>query len=250
MAEKHFLEQKKFTETYLLPYLKRNIPDLANLDILEVGCAEGGFLEVLSEKGISGTGIELLEGRVRIALDKNPSLKILVADITDKDILNVTGKSFDLIVMRDTIEHMPDKLKAFRNLNLLLKKGGFLYITFPPKLSGFAGHQQNGKSLLRKMPYIHLLPDFMIRFLGNALGEEKVIIESVIENYKLGLTIRKFRHLYSGCGFKPVLGELFLFRPVFQIRLGIKPRRFPGLPVLREFFAFGCEYLLIKQNDL
>ena len=249
MGEIHFNEQKRFTKSYILPYFEANLPDLKNMKILEVGCAEAGFLDVLYKMKIEATGLELEQGRVDIALKNNPKLNVMVGDITDDKIVEKIGKSFDLILMRDVIEHIPDRIAAFKNLNKLLNINGFLYITFPPRFSGFAGHQQNAKSILRFVPYLHLLPNFVIRLLGKMFDEKSEFTESILLNYRIGLTISAFNKFYSQSHFKAMVKDLFLFRPIFKIRFNITPRKFPNILLLREFFAFGCEYLLQKTSD-
>jgi SAM-dependent methyltransferase len=249
MGEVHFNEQKQFTNSYILPYFQAHLPDFKNMKILEVGCAEAGFLDVLYKMKIDATGLELEQGRVDIALKNNSNLDVLVGDITDDKIVETIGQTFDLILMRDVIEHVPDRIAAFRNLNKLLNKNGFLFITFPPRFSGFAGHQQNAKSILRFVPYLHLFPNFVIRFLGKLFNEKTEFMESIILNYRIGLTVDAFEHLYSQSHFKPVVKELFLFRPIFKIRFNLTPRKFPNIPLLREVFAFGCEYLLQKTAN-
>ena len=244
MGEKHFDEQKKHTTSYLIPYFKKHLPTFKNFKILEIGCAEAGFLNVLYELGITAIGLELESQRVKIANEKNPELKIFVGDITDDKIVEKIGNEFDLIVMRDTIEHIPNRMAAFSNIAKLLKKNGYLYVTFPPRFSGFAGHQQNGKSVLRFVPYLHLLPEWTIRILGKIFKERINLIESVVLNYKEGLSIRAFEKYYSKFNFKPVVKELFLFRPIYKIRFIVTPRKVPNIPFIREFIAFGCEYFL------
>jgi len=247
MAEKHFYEQQEFSKSYLMPYLRRHIPDFENAEILEIGCGEAGFLDILHQSGVSATGIEIEAGRIKTALDKNPNLKIILGDITDPAVVKQMGRQFDLIIMRDVIEHIKDRDTMFANLRKLLKPEGYLYITFPPRFSGFAGHQQNGKSILRYLPYLHLLPVPLIRLLAKSFREREEVIYQVIINYQIGLTIRRFTQLYRLYDFTPVIRELFIFRPIYQIRFKVTPRRIPNIPGLREFIAFGSEYLLRKN---
>jgi len=247
MAEKHYYEQIDFTNSYLIPFLEKNIPNFEECKILEVGCAEGGFVKVLNEKGIKIKGLELEQSRVDIANEKAPELDIIQADITDPELVNKLGATYDLIVMRDVIEHVPNRDTAFQNLNNLLNDNGYLFITFPPRFSGFAGHQQNGKSIFRYIPYIHFLPNFLIRFLGKSLNEKDKLIDHVIENYYIGLSLKKFEYFFTKYNFKIAERDLFLFRPIYKIRFGVNPVKVPNIPVLREFIAFGCECLLKKK---
>jgi len=247
MAEKHFYEQKTFTETYLMPYFENLLPNLKTMKVLEVGCAEGGFVAVLREKGIEARGIELEESRVAIARSMDPDLPVETGDITDPALPENLNDRFDLIVMRDVIEHVPDRDALFRNINALLNPGGHFYVTFPPRFSAFAGHQQNGRTVLKAFPWLHLLPDFLIDGLGKILGEKPGLLEGVKLNYRIGLSISAFRKFYSSFGFKPADTQLFIIRPVFRIRFGLKPRKMPSLPFFREWLATGCEVLLKKM---
>ncbi len=247
MAEKHFYEQKKHTESYLLPYFERHLTDFQELNILEVGCAEGGFLDVLFEKNVPARGLELSEARVNIAKAQNPKLDIMVGDITDAGIVDAIADTFDLVVMRDTIEHIPNRTAAFGNISRLLKKQGHLYVTFPPRFSGFAGHQQNAKSIFRFIPYLQLLPAAVIKTVGKMLNERPKMIEEIILNYRVGLTIGAFERYYSAFNFHPVVKELFLVRPTYKLRFDLAPKRIPNIWGIREFAALGCEYLLRKS---
>jgi len=242
------MNKKEFTTSYLLSYFQKHIPNFKDLKILEVGCAESGFLDVLYNANIEGIGLELDPGRVKISKDKNPHLKIFVGDITDNNIVNKIGDTFDLIVMRDVIEHIPDRIATFSNIKKLLKKNGYLYITFPPRFSGFAGHQQNGISILRFVPYLCLLPEWIIRLLGKIFKERSGLMEIVILNYKIGLTIQAFEKYYYKFNFQPIREEFFLFRPIYKLRYNITPRKIPNIPLIREFIAFGCECLLQKDG--
>jgi SAM-dependent methyltransferase len=249
MSEKHFFEQKNHARSYLIPFFEEHLPDFRNSAILEVGCAEGGFLAVLHDQGITdAVGLELDPARARVARDRCPVLRIVVGDITDDSIAERIGGAFDLIVMRDVIEHIPDRTAAFSSLSKLLNADGHLYVTFPPRFSPFAGHQQHGRSLLRGVPYLHLLPAGAIRALGRALKERPEFVESVVENYRIGLSIRSFERYCSLFNLEPVAQSLFLVRPIYQTRFALTPRRAPNIPFVREVIALGCECLLRKAG--
>ena len=132
MAEKHFFEQINYTKNYLLKYLQSNIDGFnKGMKILEIGCAEGGSVFELRNQGYICDGIEIEETRVEIAKKyiKDTS-KIIVGDITKN--LNLNEK-YDIIIMRDVIEHLSEKEKALSNIYDLLNNGGILFLTFPLK---------------------------------------------------------------------------------------------------------------------
>lgn len=250
MAEKHFFEQRKHAEAYLLPYFVRHCPDFRRFQILDVGCAEAGFLDALHAAHIPGMGLELERERIATSKGFNPELEIREGDITDPDIVSRLNRTFDLIVIRDVIEHIPDRDRVFEHLNALLRPDGFIYITFPPRFSPFGGHQQNGRSILRAIPYVHLLPPSVIRGLGTLVGEHPQIIESVITQRQIGLSIGQFERLCAAHDYRIHHKELFLFRPVFHVRYGLPTQRMPDIPGVREFLVLGCECLLQKAPAL
>jgi SAM-dependent methyltransferase len=247
MSEKHYFEQIRHTEEYLIPYFDKNIGNIKNLRILEIGCAEGGSLEVFRKLGCKVCGIELEQSRVDIAKQKNPDLDVRQGNILDGAIKNTFTEKFDLIILRDVIEHIPDRKTTLKNVKLLLKDDGWLYITFPPLYSPFAGHQQNSKTIFGKTPWLHLLPNSIIKLYGRKCKVNPVLIDHVIENSNIGLTIRAFEKYLCRYKFKTVVKDLFLIRPVFKIRFGLKPKKFPNIPIIREFGALGCEYLSQKR---
>lgn len=248
MPEKHYYEQEKYTEKYLLPYFLNIIPNFKQKKVLEVGCAEGGLLTSLQELGMNVGGVEISPERAAIAKEKNDSLKIIVGDITDPSMPEILNEKFDLIIMREVIEHIHDKEAAFNNLDLLLNNNGYLFISFPPKRSPFAGHQQIGKSILKAIPYLHTLPQGLLKYTAGAFGESPGYIDEIKLHYSTGCTIKKFEALCSVRNFIPVKKELFLFRPIYSQRFGLPTLRVPGIPLIREYITLGCETVLQKVS--
>jgi hypothetical protein len=93
-----------------------------------------------------------------------------------------------------------------------------------------------------------LLPKKIIQFTGAILKENKKVIAAIISNYRIGLTIHAFEKYCRQFHFTFIKKEMFLFRPIFQIRFNLKIKRIPNIPLIREFMAFGCECLL--QNNI
>jgi len=247
MPEKHYFEQLNYTNEYLIPYFRRFIPDFKGIKILEIGCAEAGFLAAMKTLGAEVSGIEISRERVDIALEKNPDLRIFVGDISSDSILDTITETFDFIVMREVIEHIPGKEKTFENLDKLLKSGGYLFISFPPKYSPFAGHQQIGWSFMKMVPYLHLLPTGVLNFLAAKLKERPGYIEEIKYNYFTGMGIGKFEKFIKKLKYRVIQKDHFLFRPVYKGRFGLPQAKLPGIPLIREFCTFGYEIFLKKD---
>ncbi|OGU62678.1 MAG: hypothetical protein A2V66_04305 [Ignavibacteria bacterium RBG_13_36_8] len=248
MLEKFYNEQVSYSRKYLIPFLKRNIPNFNFLSILEIGCAEAGFLSVLQQEGIECEGIELNERRAKVAVEKNPNLKIIIGDISGENILEKIGRQYDLIIVREVIEHIQNKDTTFRNLCELLKPNGYLFITFPPKYSPFAGHQQVGRTFLRKLPYIHLFPESLLKILEKTLNENPGYADHLQLHFKTGISIYRFKKFLQKYGFIAIKKQFFIFRPIYKLRYGLPIIKIPNIWILREFICFGCESLLTKQQ--
>ncbi|MCL4549892.1 MAG: class I SAM-dependent methyltransferase [Bacteroidetes bacterium] len=249
MAEKHFYEQKEFTEKYLLPYFKKHIDDFGKKSVLEIGCAEGGLLEVMESNGNYAVGIELSAERAEIAKQKNSKLNVIVGDITDPKLLEKLNKKFDLIIIREVIEHVQNKTAAFDNLNALLNENGYLFISFPPKRSPFAGHQQIGRSFLKAIPYLHILPKSFLKTLAKLFGENEEYIDEIKLHFSTGCTIKEFELQSRRVRFSSIKKEFFLFRPIYALRFGLPTIKLANIPLLREYISFGCESLLRKTTS-
>ncbi len=244
MAEKHLHEQIRFTREYLVPYFEKHLPGFRRMRVLDIGCAEAGFLSVLHEMGVETVGVELERERVVRALSANHELIIIQGDITDESIVRKIPGRFDLIVLRDVIEHIPPRERLMSIIRQLLRPGGFVFISFPPRFSPFGGHQQNGRSLLRYVPYLQLWPPFLIRLAGRIFHESPKLVDHVIHNFRTGLSIRRFSRLCRESGFAPLIWQIFLVRPIYRQRFGLRARPAPDLTLVREVVASGCETLL------
>ena len=140
MQERHknklqyFKEQGLTTQKFVLPF----ISDLVNIDenttVLEIGCAEAGNLIPFVDLGCKVTGIDISCGRIELAKEfykdhKNRNNLQLICE----DIYNVNPeKKYDVIIMRDVIEHIPNQEKFMRFAKEFLKEDGKFFLGFPP----------------------------------------------------------------------------------------------------------------------
>mgnify|MGYP000858751543 FL=1 len=247
MAEKHFLEQTKYTKEFIIPYLKEHISPLKNMNVLEIGCAEAGLLSVFDELECKTTGIEISPHRAQFARDHNKNSIIIEGDITSEEIVPRINDKFDIIIMREVIEHLHSKEIALANISKLLKKDGYLFISFPPRYSPFAGHQQIGRTKLSKIPYLHLLPIKVLNLLKNKMDEREDFVDEIKLNYATGMSINRFEKLIAPFGYKIIQKDLYLFRPIYSQRYGLPIIKVPGIPIIKEAISFGYEILFKKS---
>jgi len=97
----------------------------AKLDwkILDVGCGSGGFLLDLYRLGFGNlTGVDPHIERNCEPVDGIVLFKKHLADLEGK---------YDLIFLRDSLEHMPQQSQVFRNIRSHLKSSGLVVISIP-----------------------------------------------------------------------------------------------------------------------
>ncbi len=88
--------------------------------VLDVGCATGDLLVELKALGISdAAGIDFNERVVTLAREK--TLDVIQGDF---DTYPFEGRTFDLIVMTNFIEHVYDPVASMKRARALLKPGG------------------------------------------------------------------------------------------------------------------------------
>ena len=150
--ETYFKIQYLTSRDHIIPYLKGKMDMTPPLRVLEVGCGEAGVLKAFLELGHHCTGIELEQKRVDTALSffekevEAGQIEFIVRNIYDIDPMKDKLKPFDLIILKDVIEHIPDQEKIIPELKKLSKPGGVLFFAFPPWYMPFGGHQQIVKS--------------------------------------------------------------------------------------------------------
>lgn len=233
--DKYWNYQKAIGQ-YFLEHFLSELPH--DKTVLDIGCGEGGVLSAFVENGYQCTGLELSEARVQFARERNQGrINFIQANIEDFQ----GEQKYGLILFSDVIEHVENKEKALRALKNCLQPNGIVLITFPPYRSAFGGHQQTLSSFLRYIPYWHLLPRPI--FTGLLKMFEREYLESRLEIYDRGLTIRQFEALIKRVNLPVIKRRDYLVRPRQSLRFGI-PVRENHFPFLKEFLTTGVTYLL------
>lgn len=118
-----FRGRKSHVREELLPLVPRGATR-----ILEVGCGTGAFGAALEEAGARVTGIEpdpdaAAEARGRLSR---------VLDVTlDHALAALEGERFDVVVLADVLEHVPDPVAALRGLRARLAGGFDVVLSLP-----------------------------------------------------------------------------------------------------------------------
>ena len=241
---------------YVVPFVEKYKPITPGTRVLEIGCAEAGVLKAFIEKGCVAVGVELEESRLILAREfMKAELEKAVISFISKDIYKVDidtelkGK-FDIIVLKDVIEHIHNQQKLIGWMKNLLHPGGVIFFGFPPWQMPFGGHQQlmNNK-ILSKLPYFHLLPMKLYKWILKKGGQH---VDAFAEIKETGISIERFESIVNDAGYKVVNKTHYFINPIYTYKFGWKPKEQLGvisaIPWVRNFFTTSV-YYLIEQKE-
>ncbi len=155
------LRYYRLTETWNAKFWRRTggPGDLAGTVCLDLGCGVGALTTDLVRLGAArATGIDPDEDRIRVARAAARALQADVAERVDyraTTIQGIEGQAiFDVIVSRDTFEHIHDLSDVLAHAARLLRPAGRMYVGFGPMYrSPFGDHGLLGM----RIPWLHLL---------------------------------------------------------------------------------------------
>ncbi|MEM9022170.1 MAG: methyltransferase domain-containing protein, partial [Bacteroidota bacterium] len=223
--------------------------------VLEIGSAEAGVLKAFTELGCTCLGIELQESRVEHARHFMASeMEAGLVDFISRDIYDINPDEdlphrFDLIILKDVIEHIHDQARFMARVGDFLQPGGKIFYGFPPWHMPFGGHQQVAKNkLFSKVPYTHLLPMPLYRAMWKMVGETEQKVYNLAEIKETGISIQRFERINREGGFQVARKKYYLFNPIYRYKFGLKPREQVGfianIPRVRDFLTTGVYYLM------
>lgn len=252
--KRYFQIQYENAVAHVLPFIEHSFLIKSHMRVLEIGAGEGGVLRAFTERGCKAVGVELDPLRVEWACGflweeiGRGQLFYVEKDIYKTDLINELKGGFDIILLKDVIEHLHDQPKLFRLLHTLLNPGGVIFFGFPPWQMPFGGHQQIAHSFLSRLPYIHLLPRPLYKGLLKLNNEP---VDELLEIRQTRISIEKFESICYDTGYQ-ILHQLhFLINPIYQWKFGWKVRKqftwLSKIPWLRNYFT-SCVYYLIQPH--
>ena len=234
-------------DRYLRPLLLRWAISLQGLSVLDVGCAEGGGLCALHDRGASCVGFDIDEKRILTAqaLQGNRTIEFRIGDLYSND-RPFGNRQFDLVTLHDVFEHLDDKDTMIKRLGRYLKPMGKLLITFPPFYSAYGGHQQHLQAWYAKLPFFHLVPFSLSVLAPQIKGVSPQVVEELQKLRRLKMGMRSFEKIVRTTDLLIEQTQAYFVSPN-HIRFGLRPIRaglLSRVPILREFICSGVVYLL------
>ncbi|MHA1684315.1 MAG: class I SAM-dependent methyltransferase [Promethearchaeota archaeon] len=227
-------------------------PDVAGKSVLDLGCGTGSLAIDIAEAGAASVlAIDINEEKIEWAkknLEGYFSRFKNIVTYNTSALEDISPDSFDVIVSKDTFEHIENFEGFLKHALRILKPGGKYYSGFGPLYRSPFGFHKRLKNIFpflrffrHEVPWIHLLfPDRVLLGRHNKIyntkfktmpeyGLNKMKFSSFMESFKKsGFMIERIR-VNSG---NRTISRLFSI-----------PRR---IPVLTEFFTYNA-YVILKK---
>ncbi len=250
--QRYFNEQVYTTEKYVIPFIQQEKNVEASLTVLEIGCGEGGNLKPFVKLGCTCVGVDLSQSKIDNGMKFYAgvsNIELICIDIYD---LPDSFGRFDILIIRDVIEHIHDQGRFMDFVKQFLNQDTMIFVAFPPWQNPFGGHQQMCKSnFLSVLPFFHLLPGFLYKGVLKLFGENDATIRDLLEIKETGISIERFEKLCRKKQYDIRHRTLYFINPNYEVKFGLKPRETYQLlnyvPYLKNFYN-TCGYYLIAVH--
>ncbi len=193
---------------YQMREARRAIPFLAqffdaqNARVLEVGAGHGGKGIAYARAGMRVVSLDVdaaaLERGAEAARAHSVTLQFLAGDGVRLPFANA---SFDAVLLDSVIEHVGDPLALLRECARVLRRGGIVFVVFPPYYGPLSGHLDDYVMI----PWFHLLPRRVVAQRLLSIKQKKGILSprDAFDVYCTlnGLTVFRFKRIARRAGF-------------------------------------------------
>lgn len=255
--KRYFDEQSATTSRYVIPYIEKSMKIDSGMTVAEIGCGEGGNLLPFLDRGCHIVGIDLASNKIKNAIQyfkDHPSRD--QATFIAEDIYKVEAgrlPAFDLVIMKDTIEHIPGQEQFLSQLKNFLAPGAKIFFSFPPWRMPFGGHQQVCRNkFLSHLPYFHLLPRHAYEKVLSIGSETPQKVKALMEIRDTGLSIDRFETILEKSGYQVEQKTQYLINPNYKTKFDLEPRKLPSIlniPHFKDFFTTAVYCVAtVRQN--
>jgi len=125
MEQRHFWHIGR--KEIILDVVKRNVPGLDEIRMLEIGCGNGSVLDYLKRDNINVEGCDLFLEGLKFCRQRTGEVPLYQIDVLAMPF----KEEYEVIGLFDVLEHIEDDGKALSEINKALIPGGYLVLTVP-----------------------------------------------------------------------------------------------------------------------
>jgi 2-polyprenyl-3-methyl-5-hydroxy-6-metoxy-1,4-benzoquinol methylase len=204
------LDKKKYK--YVLNLIKGHVKS-SKINILDVGCAYGLFLDVAMQNGWNVFGVEINKDAIRELAKNNICYWDSIEGVISSQ------KKFEAVTMWDIFEHLYHPGKILELLAKVLRKGGLLFMNLPNILSLSSRILQEKSSTFDGRCHINFFSDKTITMLLKKHKFRVVETETIVTELKTVSNYLNFDDPYSPVKKHPYF-HLFTPEIIHQNRWG------------------------------
>lgn len=132
-----------------LSYILQNATGITKekMNLLDLGCGPGYFLNHLHEENVQYKGLELAKFLVEICRKRG-------LNVTDTMLEDEPDQKYNVITLFDVLEHLKNPIGLYKTLNTKLEKGGYV-LAYTPNIHSLAYHLMREEQTTLA-PYQHL----------------------------------------------------------------------------------------------
>ena len=200
--EAYFADQLDSNREFWARFGRR--PDLAGRKVLDLGCGHGAMTIEVAAEAQEAVGVDLHAERVRFARRHLQRHHVALAERVRFELLDIAeldeDGTYDVVLSKDTFEHVSDMAGMLRELHRLLVPGGEIWAGFSPLFHSPKG--DHGRTGLR-LPWAHVvLPRAVV--LRAAARHRGHPVRSLDDLGLNGMTARQFRRHVAEAGLELV----------------------------------------------
>jgi len=179
--------------SYGITNINKFIKPKKEINILDLGCSTGFFLDIAKEKGWKTFGIELNEKEIDIA-KKNHNVK----NINLHEVQEKLNYKFNVITMWDVIEHIKDPHYLLKTIKKSLKPGGLFFFQTPNVNSLAARILQQKCNVFDGIEHVNLFNENNIYNIAKKNKFKVLLVESIISEIPIISNYLNYDHPYLG----------------------------------------------------
>ncbi len=220
--------------------------ELRDRNVLDAGCGAGGYVDFLYSLGANVEGIEFEKNKVNQWHAAHPGgQRVKQGDLSQIDYGDAV---FDVVLLNEVLEHVPDDNLALNEIHRVMKPGGILFLFSPNRLHPFETHgfisKKTGRAtqILKTflLPYVptHILTNWLQPWARNYWPSE---LRELVTRHDFEIVAHDFvwQTFENNSGYQPQFVKLLapLLRGSFQIA-----EQIPGIRML------GVSQLIVARR--
>jgi SAM-dependent methyltransferase len=208
--------------------IERHAGPLGKRRVLDCGCGAGEYVRALLLRGADAYGVEFDAQKIAAGQAHGGELAPRIG-VGDLEALAFPDASFDVALVNEVLEHVPDDAAALAEVRRVLRPDGRLVVLSPTRLYPFETHGVFWRGTSRRVP--HTLPG--VPWLPLALGSR------IFDHWARNYWPWELRALVERAGFRVIATDSVW--QTFENISGRQPRWLAALRPLLRALCGVCE---------